>query len=138
MTIQLPIILWTIICFVLLMLILRNLLFRPLIACMDKRNQRIAAAKEKQRQDAEDVRLAIAAQEQDVEEKNAEARAEAERKVAEERIRAEQALADRTKAEQSVSDAYAAELEAEKKALCEKTEQEARRLSEIYASGFVS
>lgn len=47
MTIQLPILLWTVICFCLLILILNNLLFKPMLAFMDKRNQRIADAARK-------------------------------------------------------------------------------------------
>ena len=47
MTIQLSVTVWTIICFIVLMLILHNLLFKPILALLDKRNERIkeAAAK---------------------------------------------------------------------------------------------
>ena len=47
MTIQISITLWTIICFVLLMLILHNLLFKPVLRVMDARREKIenAAAK---------------------------------------------------------------------------------------------
>ncbi|MBE6728526.1 MAG: hypothetical protein E7562_07785 [Ruminococcaceae bacterium] len=45
MTIQLSVTVWTVICFVLLMLILHNLLFKPVLAVMDKRNKRIENAK---------------------------------------------------------------------------------------------
>ena len=44
MTIQLPVLLWTVICFVLLMLILSRLLFRPLLDFMDKREEKIRSA----------------------------------------------------------------------------------------------
>ncbi len=47
MTIQLPVLLWTVICFAALVLILDRLLFRPLLAFMDRRAARVAAAKEK-------------------------------------------------------------------------------------------
>lgn len=47
MNIQLSVVLWTIICFVLLMLILHNLLFKPVLKVLDARREKIenAAAK---------------------------------------------------------------------------------------------
>ncbi len=47
MNIQLPVVLWTVICFLLLMLILKNLLFKPVFQVLDKRKEKIAAAKKK-------------------------------------------------------------------------------------------
>ena len=47
MTIQLSVTFWTVICFILLMLILHNLLFKPVLALLDKRNERIEAAAKK-------------------------------------------------------------------------------------------
>lgn len=47
MTIQLSVAVWTIICFVLLMLILHNLLFKPVLKVMDKRREKINNAAEK-------------------------------------------------------------------------------------------
>lgn len=44
-TIQVSILLWTIICFVVLMLILDRLLFRPLLDFMDKRREKIDGAR---------------------------------------------------------------------------------------------
>ena len=44
MTIQLPVLLWTIICFVGAMLILHHLLFKPVLRVMDARRERIEAA----------------------------------------------------------------------------------------------
>lgn len=53
MTIQPSVLIWTIICFCLMMLILSKLLFKPMLAVMDQRADRIARAKEKQRGFAE-------------------------------------------------------------------------------------
>ena len=50
MTIQISVIIWTVICFLLLMVILRNWLFKPVLELMEKRNARIEAAKEKMRE----------------------------------------------------------------------------------------
>ena len=47
MTIQLSVTVWTVICFALLMVILNNLLFKPVLAIMDKRNKKIEDAKAK-------------------------------------------------------------------------------------------
>ncbi len=47
MNIQPSVILWTIICFVILMLILNNLLFKPVLRVMDERRERIKKAADK-------------------------------------------------------------------------------------------
>ena len=44
MTVQISITLWTIICFVLLMVILHNLLFKPVLRVMDARREKIENA----------------------------------------------------------------------------------------------
>lgn len=70
MNIQPSVIIWTVICFVLLMLILKNLLFKPVLEVLDKRQEKIASAKKKLR-DIERIK------------------AENERSLAEEKARAE-------------------------------------------------
>lgn len=47
MTVQLSVTLWTVICFCLLMVILHNLLFKPVLKVMDERRARIDKANEK-------------------------------------------------------------------------------------------
>lgn len=47
MTIQLSVTVWTIICFLLLMVILNKLLFKPILEVMDKRKERIKNAADK-------------------------------------------------------------------------------------------
>lgn len=47
MTIQLSVTVWTVICFCLLMFILHNLLFKPVLQVIDKRRERINRAAEK-------------------------------------------------------------------------------------------
>ncbi len=49
MNIQPSIMVWTVICFLLLMVILKNLLFEPVLKVIDSRHERTAAAKEKKR-----------------------------------------------------------------------------------------
>lgn len=48
MSIQISVIIWTVICFLLLMLILKNWLFKPVLEVMEKRRNRIEKANEKQ------------------------------------------------------------------------------------------
>lgn len=53
MTIQLSVVIWTVICFCLLMLILNRLLFRPLLKFMDARQEKIDLAAQKRKADEE-------------------------------------------------------------------------------------
>lgn len=54
MNIQFSVVIWTVICFSVLMLILHNLLFKPVLALFDRRREKIEAA---QRKKAEDERI---------------------------------------------------------------------------------
>ena len=83
MTIQPSVLVWTVICFCLLWLILRNLLFRPMLRFMDERNARIARAEAKKHADEQRLAEAEAA------EAEARAAAEAERAEARKKNRAE-------------------------------------------------
>jgi len=47
MNIQLSVTVWTVICFIVLMIILRNLLFKPVLKVMDERRERIKNAHKK-------------------------------------------------------------------------------------------
>lgn len=47
MNIQISVVIWTVICFMLLMLILKNLLFTPVLRMLDSRKERIDASREK-------------------------------------------------------------------------------------------
>ena len=47
MTIQISIVIWTVICFIMLMIILRNLLFAPVLKVMDDRRKKIDGIKQK-------------------------------------------------------------------------------------------
>ena len=52
MNIQISVVIWTVICFVILMVILRNLLFKPIFEIMDKRNEKLKKAEEKKLQES--------------------------------------------------------------------------------------
>ena len=79
MSIQPSVVVWTVICFLLLMLILKNLLFTPVLKMLDSRKEKIEAADKKLR-DIEGIT------------------AENERRLAEERLRAEAESAEQAKA----------------------------------------
>ncbi|MBO6052892.1 MAG: hypothetical protein J6Q17_04075 [Clostridia bacterium] len=58
MTVQLPVLVWTVICFCLFALILDRLLFRPLLAHMDRRSEKIARAAQLRREHGEKLAAA--------------------------------------------------------------------------------
>lgn len=49
MNIQPSVIVWTVICFLLLMVILKNLLFKPVLEVLDKRKEKVDSAEQKLR-----------------------------------------------------------------------------------------
>ena len=62
MDIQLPLIIWTVICFGLLVLVLDRLLFRPLLKLMDERKAKVDGAKRRLEEAREARALALASQ----------------------------------------------------------------------------
>ena len=58
MTLQLPVLLWTLICFWILAVILDRLLFRPMLAFMDAREEKIRRAAQKKEEDGRALREA--------------------------------------------------------------------------------
>ena len=50
MSIQISVTVWTIICFIALMIILKNLLFKPVLDIIDLRRQKVEAARQKKQQ----------------------------------------------------------------------------------------
>ena len=114
MTIQLPVLLWTIILFVALMLVLKNLLYKPFFKVMDARRSRIQAAKAMHDANAEQLEA--------MRKEAAEAeklRAEERRRLAAEQIMqaseyAEKTLQDARHRQREALDAYAKVLEQEK------------------------
>ena len=91
MTIQISVTIWTVICFILAMLILNNLLFKPILEIMDKRREKIDAARVKK---AERESL-IAENERLLAEKAAESKANGKKLIKE---RVENIASDRKKA----------------------------------------
>ena len=138
MTIQPSVLLWTIICFCLLMLILDRLLFRPMLAFMDKRRCRIARAKET----IAERNRALA----EAEEKAAAYREECSKQAAEQRAavlesaraRADEAVSAAQKKSEQILRQYEAECSAEIKEMEIGLMRRADKLVDAFAHRLVS
>ncbi len=137
MTIQISVVIWTVICFVLLMIILNNLLFKPVLDIMDKRREKIAAAKAKK---AERESL-IAENERLIAEKKAEHEAN-EKKLVKERV--EKVGSDRKKAVEAAKEVRLHKLDetrrntdAEEAEILSKLSSHARELAVMLADRIV-
>ncbi len=138
MNIQISVILWTVICFFLLMLILQKLLFSPLFRCMDARQKKIADAKDKRQQRELSAAEAAADAERRALEEKSKAKKDAERIIAEEQARADILLTQKKAEEQTACAQYSDSLVKERQELLRLTEHEAEKLGEIFVSDFVS
>lgn len=138
MSIQVSVIFWTVICFFLLMLILRNLLFKPMLACMDARRKKISDAELKHRNDLNQEKEAAALAETALIELTAKAEAEMNRETERVRTEAERTLAALIVREQSDCEAYRNTLEAEHKAFENETETAVKQLGDLFVSDFIS
>lgn len=136
MTIQVSVILWTVICFLCLLLILQKLLFGPMLRCMDAREKRVADARERHRQNEEFSASAKRAAEDAARAANERAKKDAERIIAEETARAEAALTACRDTEKQACEQYAEALLAEREAFCRQTAEAAQQLSDAFAAGF--
>ncbi|MBQ4562183.1 MAG: hypothetical protein IJA55_07670 [Clostridia bacterium] len=121
MSIQISVTIWTVICFILLMIILNNLLFKPVLEIMDKRREKIAAAKAKK---TERDSL-IAENERLLAEKKAEHAAN-EKKLIKERV--EKVQSDRKKAVEAAKEVRLKKLDDARK---KTEEEEAQILSKL-------
>lgn len=137
MTIQISVTIWTVICFILAMLILNNLLFKPILSVMDKRREKISAAKAKR---AERESL-VAENERLLAEKRAEHAAE-EKKLIKERV--EKVAADRKRAVEAAKEVRLHKLDetrrstdAEEKEILSKLSSHAEELAVMLADRIV-
>lgn len=138
MTIQLPVLLWTVICFCLLVFILNHFLFKPMLVFMDRRQEKIDRAARKKEEHARALAEAETAM--------AAFRAEEERHMAE-RIQTEIAGAKR-EAEDLVTithrkqnqnlDLHVAELELESKEIETVMDTRLEELAKLYVSTLLS
>ena len=137
MTIQISVTIWTVICFILAMLILNNLLFKPILEIMDKRREKIAMAKGKK---AERESL-IAENERLLAEKKAEQEANGKKLIKE---RVEKIASDRKKAIEAAKEVRLKKLdetrertEAEEKEILAKLSSHSEELAVMLADRIV-
>ncbi len=114
MTIQLPVLLWTIILFVVLMLVLNKLLFKPFFKVMDARKARVEAAKTMHVQHLEQLEAAKQAARDAEEQREAERAKQTAAQNAEAEEYAARLISEARHRQREALDAYAKELEQEK------------------------
>lgn len=138
MTVQLSVLIWTVICFCLLIVILHNLLFKPLFLVMDKRNEKIEAARSK-RLDEQKALEEQRRTEQNEKEKTAKLNSErCAKQIAEAHKKADK-LINGAKAEQyRLVDARTAELAAQTNTLGEELDKGVDSLASAYISKLLS
>lgn len=81
MNIQISLVIWTVICFFILYLVLKYLLFRPVLDTMDKRNKKINDAAQKQLDAEKAAKEKLAADEEAAKERLLKAEADAKAKA---------------------------------------------------------
>ncbi len=114
MTIQLPVLLWTIILFVVLMLVLNGLLFKPFFRVMDARKARVEAAKAMHVQHLEQLEAAKQAARDAEEQREAERAKQTAAQNAEAEEYAARLISEARHRQREALEAYAKELEQEK------------------------
>lgn len=137
MTIQISVLIWTILCFVLLVLILRELLFKPVLQLLDARKERIQKAalrKEQQERLAQEYEAVLLEKKAEYDAKRREQlRKEMEAARAESRERLDQARAERLRKVEE----YRARAEAESAELLAVLSGHAEELAVTFAGSIV-
>ncbi len=138
MTVKLSVIIWTVICFFILLFILKNLLFKPMLKFMDERRAIIEdAAKKRAKRELEAKETALNNQKLQkellikVEAENGEQLEKAHEK-------AEKLIAEQRRKHQENLINYKTEIESEHKELIESVSPQLQTLAELFVSGFVS
>lgn len=138
MNIQISVVLWTIICFVLLMVILHYLLLKPMLAHLDKRKARIDNAKNKQLNDNKLIADLTENAEKSAKLAQEQALVDAQKRVSEKQAQAESDLADASRNEHNKTTEFKLALENEKVQLEDTLNNNASRLAQLFISEFVS
>ena len=132
MTVQLPVLLWTVICFGALVLILNNLLFKPMLAFMDRRNERIRLAAEKKEANERALREAEEAVLRFREEQAAHTAALSEKALADARKEADRLVSDAVRRGKEDTEALRLRLEREREEIGRILSGDADRLAEAW------
>lgn len=138
MNIQVSVMVWTVICFLLLVLILQKLLFAPMLRMMDARTARIAAAKKRHEDNENAEKAAKAAADEALRESTVKAKNDAERMIVQGQEEADRLLAAARNEEQNECERYAKSLDAEKSALSAEVAGEAEKLAALFVSRLTS
>ena len=138
MNIQVSVMAWTVICFLLLVLILQKLLFAPMLRMMDARTARIAAAKKRHEDNENAEKAAKAAADEALRESTVKAKNDAERMIVQGQEEADRLLAAARNEEQNECERYAKSLDAEKSALSAEVAGEAEKLAALFVSRLTS
>ncbi|MDD4688246.1 MAG: hypothetical protein PHE51_00670 [Eubacteriales bacterium] len=138
MNIQISVVLWTVICFFVLLSILHNLLFTPMLSHLDKRKERILKAREKRKVDEGILEKLISNSRKMAKQLKERVRIETERKVSEEQVKNEVMLAKVKKEESEKMERYKLRLSEEKASLLSRIDEDSDYLAQIFVSGFVS
>lgn len=138
MNIQVSVMVWTVICFLLLVLILQKLLFAPMLRMMDARTSRIAAAKKRHEDNENAEKAAKAAADEAFRESTVKAKNDAERMIVQGQEEADRLLAAARTEEQKECERYAKSLDAEKPALSAEVAGEAEKLAALFVSRLTS
>lgn len=137
MTIQLSVTVWTVICFIALMLILHNLLFKPVLLMLDKRNARIKDAEKKkaeyERIECENESLLIKSKKAFLENKFQEAKEKIEAIRAKSRNAVEEAQGQRI----NMVEEYRIKTDAEQEEILNVLEQQADSVARTFANSLI-
>ena len=138
MTIQISIAIWTVICFILLMIILRNFLFKPVLKVLDDRRQRLENArlkeKEQIRKAEENKALILKQQAEYAQKKEQMAKEAAENLNAQGKLQIEEAQKKRI----SDVDKYRASMDESYKQIISTASVEMNKVAEIFAAKIIS
>ena len=138
MTVQFPILLWTVINFCLLMLILNHFLFKPMLAFMDKRQEKIErAARKKEEYDRAlaEANTALAAFRAEEERHLAE---HIQKEIADAKKDAEDLITITHRKQNQNLDLHVAELELESQKIEKVMDTRLEELAELYVSTLLS
>lgn len=138
MNIQLPVVIWTVICFLVLMLILKFLLFKPVLEVMDKRKEKTARAEEKKAllenmTKEHEKRLEIMNEDIKIQRENY---IKSELKLI--RVKNKNDIEEAKTARFNRMESYKAETEKEKEAIKEHFSSEINKIAEAFAANLIS
>ncbi len=138
MTIQISIAIWTVICFILLMIILRNFLFKPVLKVLDDRKRRFENARLKEKEQirkAEENKALILKQKAEFAKKKEQlAKEAAENLNAQGKLQIEEAQKKRI----SDVDKYRASMDESYKQIISTASVEMNKVAEIFAAKIIS